>query len=150
MTNSFITIWPLIPNFEDAYFIEANCMTPWKKMTVYYPNEYKIVKDSDYVITSMERVPGNSPFINAGYNRYWADADSVGEKLIELEYEPVDFSYDVELLLKLKFALMGSSYPSKEIVAPTDTIVTSDHTYYRIIPPGVRRISAIRLVDPGY
>lgn len=143
----YVRIWPVLTNFSDLQYVEADCGTPEKKMQIYYPNEYSLLTIDSTYETLLHEDSALSPFIYAGYGKYWVDADSVGYKKILLEYQPLDFSYDVNLALKLKFALMGSSYPSKEIVAPTDTIITPNHTYYRIIPPGVRRISAIRLID---
>jgi len=148
LTNKFVQSWHIPEISLKAGFLETNCMTPEKKILAYTPQEYRIIKDVDYIIARMEKVAGNSPFVATGNKHYWADADSIGTKKIELEYEALDFSYDAPILLKLKFALVGDSYPSHEIVTPNDTITTeSGHTYYRVIAPGVRRVKAIRLTD---
>lgn len=87
---------------------------------------------------------GDAPVYHKPGGEYmWIDASDYhsGDSLVA-KLKTVDITHNAPPLLRLKFALMSSAYPS-EMPLEVDTLRTRFGTSYRIEVPGIRQIEAV-------
>ncbi|MBO5272280.1 MAG: hypothetical protein J6B30_05645 [Muribaculaceae bacterium] len=116
-----------------------------QKMYALGDSDYKFVSNKNSYVKE-NKFNGTAPFYYDGGKAFWAKASNVDSTdVFEFEFEPVSFSYDVPLLLKLKFAISPEGYSQKE-VAEKKFIKTRWGDYYYILYPPVRKPVSINYV----
>lgn len=141
----FVSLWDNNGNFNTD-IVKVSYGNRIKPIFVINPTEAKFLNAPESYRLNVKKIPGNAGFVNCGTQYLWANADSIPNgSQIQLEYMPLSFKTNTILPLRIKFALFGDSYPSSEIVK-VDTFKYSTHTFYRLIPPGVRTVKSISFI----
>lgn len=120
------------------------------KFKIVSPREKEAVLEPQKYFVPENKFPGDAPVYYSANSRYmWIDRTRLAPSdTLVGEYERVDFSYDVELPLKVKFALMPDAYPEREVLE-IDTFRTRYGEALYITPPQVLRLKAINVRRGG-
>lgn len=124
--------------------------------TLHKTNVIELLKPEDMVALSnpseffvdKNHFSGNAYAYKAPTGEHiWLNPDSVrvGDEF-EGELKPVDFFHDVQLLVRIKFALTPGAYDLKEKLE-IDTIDSQYGRAYRVHPLPVRKIKSINLIS---